>query len=457
MKGVTFDVSIPRFILAKTAGRVTDSAFFGALSGLRIRDLPDLELPGPGWVEIEVIAGGVCGSDIGNLTYESSPAMEPFGSFPAVLGHEIFGRVKSVADEVTRVEVGQRVTVNPAISCTTRGYSRSDRCPSCSWGYHFTCERAGEEARTMVAGRRLSAGTTVGYHRDLRGGWGETVIAHESQVFPVDDALSDNAAVLIEPLSIAMHAVLRTPPKEHEPVLVIGSGTIALATIWAVRAVGYEGFLLAQAKRDHEQELALKMGASDVVTPGPEARQALVDTGSLAYMPIVGPEVFAGGGFPLIYDCVGTDSSLSQSLRFASPRGRVVVIGCVGELKKLDLTFLWARELRLRGSVGYGQETWRGERRHTFEIVHDLLLETGTPVEEMVTHAFPLHQYRDALKAAANHRRSGAVKVILRPGASSPPTPAADHRPRAAAAEPPDERDSPAGVRQRPHPRSQGG
>ncbi len=84
-------------------------------------------------------------------------------------------------------------------------------------------------------------------------------------------------------------------------------------------------------------------------------------------------------------------------------------------LKKLDLTFLWARELRIRGSVGYGLETWRGERRHTFEIAHDLLVETGAPVQDMVTHVYPLAQYRDALRAAANHRRSGAVKVLLQP------------------------------------------
>jgi L-iditol 2-dehydrogenase len=407
MKGVVFDVSVPRFILAKTAGRVTDSVFYGALSGVGLRDLPNLELPSPKWLEIEVIAGGICGSDIGNLTYRSSPAMEPFGSFPAVLGHEIFGRVKSVGPEVTHVEVGQRVAVNPALSCTTRGYSNTDNCPSCSWGYHYTCARAGEEARVMVAGRRLSPGTTVGYHRDLRGGWGETVLAHESQVFAVDDALSDNTGAVIEPLSIAMHAVLQTSPKEHEPVLVIGSGAIALGVMWSLRAIGYQGTLVAQVKRAHEQ----------VVTPGPEARQALVDMGASAYMPIVGPEVFAGGGFPLIYDCVGNDSSLSQSLRFASPRGRVVVIGCVGELKKLDLTFLWAHELRVRGSVGYGQETWRGERMNTFQVVHDLLVETGAPVHEMVTHAYPLHQYSDALRAAANHRKSGAVKVLLQPGA----------------------------------------
>jgi threonine dehydrogenase-like Zn-dependent dehydrogenase len=161
--------------------------------------------------------------------------------------------------------------------------------------------------------------------------------------------------------------------------------------------------------------LARALGATEVVTPGPEARQALIETGASAYMPVVGPEVFSGGGFPLIYDCVGSPSSLAQSLSFSSPRGRVVVIGCAGELKKLDLTFLWARELRIRGSVGYGLETWRGERRHTFEIAHDLLVETGAPVQDMVTHVYPLAQYQDALRAAANHRRSGAVKVLLQP------------------------------------------
>ena len=424
MKGVTFDVSVPRFLLAKTAGRVTDSAVFGALSGVAMRELPHPRLPGPRWVEIDVLAGGICGTDISNLTYKASPAMEPFGSFPAVLGHEILGQVRAVGDEVREIEIGCRVTVDPTISCTVRGYPDRDRCPSCSLGYSATCERAGEEALVRVGGRRLSAGSFLGYHRDLPGGWGETVLAHESQVFPVADALPDNAAVLTEPLAIAMHAVLGTAPEQQEPVLVIGSGTIALATAWAVRATGHRGDLVVQAKRGHERALALEMGASEIVAPGLEARQTLIETGAAAYMPIVGPEVYAGGGFPLVYDCVGNHSSLSQALRFAAPRGRVVVLGCAGELKNLDLTFLWARELQVRGSVGYGLETWRGERRHTFEVVHACLRETGAPVGNVVTHAFPLRQYRAALRAAANHRRSGAVKVILRPGADVlPPRP----------------------------------
>jgi L-iditol 2-dehydrogenase len=415
MKGVTFKVSVPHFLLAKTAGRVMDSAFFGLLSGVKMSDLPEPELPGPDWIEIEVIAGGICGSDISNLTYSASPAMEPFSSFPAVLGHEILGRVKSVGNSVSKVSQGQRVTMDPMISCTTRGYPPEDPCPSCSEGLHCTCERAGEEGITLIGGRPLSRGLTIGYHRDLPGGWGQTVLAHESQVFPVDDMLPDNAAVLLEPLSIALHAVLRSPPRSQEPTFVIGSGTIALATIWALRATGFQGPILAQAKREHEQKLARTLGASDVVAPGPEARQALIDSGASAYMPVVGPEVYSGGGFPLIYDCVGNRSSIAQTLAFASPRGRIVVIGCVAEFKKLDLTFVWARELRIRGAVGYGQETWRGERRHTFEIAHDLLLESGVPVQDMVTHVYPLDQYRDALRVAANHHKSGAVKVVLQP------------------------------------------
>ena len=145
------------------------------------------------------------------------------------------------------------------------------------------------------------------------------------------------------------------------------------------------------------------------------ARQALIDTGAMAYMPVVGPEVYAGGGFDCVFDCVGNRSSLMQSLGFASPRGQVVVLGCAGEIRKLDLTFLWAKELRLQGYVGYGAEEWGGRRLHTFEITLQRMLADAGTLESLVTHVFPLEQYRDALRAAYDHRRSAAVKVALRP------------------------------------------
>jgi threonine dehydrogenase-like Zn-dependent dehydrogenase len=273
----------------------------------------------------------------------------------------------------------------------------------------------GDEGALQISGHPLGRGATVGYHRDLPGGWGERMVAHESQLFPVDEALDDKTAALVEPLSVGMHAVLQTRPWGEGPGRGGGSGPIALGTIWSLRAAGYEGELLAQIKRGHEASIARSLGADRVVSPGDEARQALVETGAQAYMPIVGDEVYAGGGFPLVFDCVGSGQTIKQALRYTAPRGRIVMLGCAAQIKKLDLTFVWAHELEVKGFVGYGMEAWEGDRVHTFRITHDLLKRTGAPVADMVTHVYPLGQIRQALSTAANRRRSGSVKVLLDP------------------------------------------
>lgn len=415
MRAVSFNVTIPGYLMGKSLGRLSEAFLFGRASGLRLENRGSPPLPGAGWVRVEVLKAGICGTDVGNLTFKASPAMEPFGSFPAVLGHEILGRVTEVGPAVRSVEVGQRVTVDPVVSCTLRGFPGERVCRSCLVGLPATCERQGEEGELRMGGRALARGVTIGYHRDLPGGWAEEMVAHESQIFPVSDALDDHTAALVEPLAVGMHAALGMRPWGPGPVLVVGSGPIALGTIWALRAAGYEGELMAQIKRGHEASLARKLGASAVVSPGQEARQALVETGAQGYMPLVGDEVFAGGGFPLVYDCVGSAQTIKQCLRFAAPRGRIVMLGCAAEIRKLDLTFVWARELNIKGFVCYGREEWRGGHAHTFQITHDLLVETRAPVSEMVTHVYPLGQVRDALSAAANRRRSGAIKVLLDP------------------------------------------
>ncbi|MCY3610701.1 MAG: zinc-binding dehydrogenase [Gemmatimonadetes bacterium] len=420
MRAVEFKVTIPGFILARSLGRFSDAFVYGGPSGLRLVDRPAPAIPGDDWVRIDVQLCGICGSDLGNISFKSSPAMEPFGSFPAVLGHEILGRVAEVGPGGSHLEVGQRVVVDPMLHCEARGWDKDSWCPPCIAGRHSTCEQSGDEGPLQVTSDGLAPGLTIGYHRDLPGGWGEQVIAHKRQVFPVPDDVPDRVAVLAEPFSIGVHAVLQSGGlPARGPVLVIGSGTIAFAAIWSLRTLGYAGHLVAQAKRPHEVALARALGADEVVTPGDEARQALVETGASAYMPVVGDEVYAGGGFPLVFDCVGSRSSMMQSLRYASASGRIVLLGCAGELRKLDLTFVWAKELRVQGYVGYGAEEWTGRRLHTFEVTLERMaaeLAAGdTALDGLVTHVFPLPQYRDALRAAYDHRRSGAVKVVLQP------------------------------------------
>jgi threonine dehydrogenase-like Zn-dependent dehydrogenase len=419
MCGVTFDVSVPRYLLGRTVGRVSDWSVFGPPSGLRLATVPVPRPPDDRWVELDVIAGGICGTDIGNLTYDASPVLEPFGSFPAVLGHEILARVRSVGPGVGAVAVGQRVAVDPIVSCLVRGFRPFEHCASCADGLPATCHHMGEPGRVRIGERPLAPGATVGYHRDLPGGWGERLVAHESQLYAVDDALDDRSAVLIEPLAVAVHAVVRIAPPRDAAVLVIGSGPIAMATVWALRALGHVGPVVAQAKRQHERHFMERLGAGSVIDPA-AARTAMLATGARAYKPMVGPEVFAGGGFSVVFDCVGSQQTIAQALRCAAPRGSIAVVGCAGAMRRLDLTLVWARELAVRGFVGYGRERWQGETLHTFTLTQRLLRATDIPVADMVTHSYPLDRYRTALSAARHRSESGAIKVVLTPPVRPP-------------------------------------
>jgi threonine dehydrogenase-like Zn-dependent dehydrogenase len=420
LKALRFDVTTAGFLRARTLGRLSNAALYGPLSNLRMAEVPEPGIPEPGtlaagWVGLDVIACGICGTDLGTLSFSASPALEPFGSFPAVLGHEILARVREVGPGVTRVVPGQRVSVDPFLSCEMRGHEAARACLSCQAGRHATCEQAGEEGEVLVGSGKLAPGLTLGYHRDLGGGFAPRMVAHEQQLFGVPDEVGDDLAVLTEPLSIGVHAVLNTALHPDEDVLVIGSGPIAMGVIWALRATGFQGSITAQTKRAHEAEMARALGATNVVAAGLEAREALIATGAMAYQPILGDEVFSGGGFPVIFDCVGNAGSLKQALRWTAPRGTLVMLGCAAELPRLDLTFLWARELKVCGFVGHAWEMWQGERRHSFEITHELLRHHGREVGRLVTHTFPLAEYREAFDVASNHRKSGAMKVVLTP------------------------------------------
>jgi threonine dehydrogenase-like Zn-dependent dehydrogenase len=396
-----FDLSIPKFLAARSVGRVSDWFLFGPLSALSLAKLEPRALPGPRWVRLAPLASGICGSDLSLLGFEGSPALEPFASFPAVLGHEVVGRVVEVGAEVEGFAVGDRVVMDPTLSCAARGFEPA--CASCAAGFPGTCARMGDAGR-------LARGMLVGAHKDLPGGWGPEVLCHATQLHRVPDALSDETAALCEPLSVGLHAVLQTP-LDGDAALVIGSGPIALGTIWALRAAGFEGTILSQTKRPHEAALAKRFGASECVSPT-GTRDALLATGARAYKPMIGDEVYAGGGFPLVFDCVGSAQSLAQALRYVAPRGRIVLLGCAATLRELDLSFLWAREITLQGFLCYGREK---DGTHTFDVTLRKLVETGTPVADMITHRFPIARYREALSACTNRAKSGAVKVLFVP------------------------------------------
>lgn len=410
MRGLVFDISIARYALAKALGKQIPSLYWGPLSCLSLREVPEPTLRGPAWAKVAVEAAGFCGSDLSTVLLKMSPALTPFSSFPAVLGHEIFGRIAEVGAEARAAgfKEGDRVAINPAFGCRVRGIDPP--CPACATGHPATCHRAGE------SNGGLAPGFSIGYHKDLPGGFGDTLVAHATQLHHVPDGVPDVRAVLTEPLSIGLHAVLRRPPRDDEEVLIIGGGMIAYSVLAALRLAGHKCKVTQLVLVPFQAELARALGADEVIVAAQEDafERVIALTGARRHKPIIGHEVLTGG-FAVSFDCVGTPDSLRDALGYTRSQGTVVMVGACGIVPQIDLTNIWARELDIRGTYFYAPEAGG---KHTIDMVLEMMTGDGArSVDALVTHTFPLEKYQEAIVANIDRGRSKAMKTIFKPAA----------------------------------------
>ncbi|CAN5687321.1 zinc-binding dehydrogenase [soil metagenome] len=398
-----YTFSIPNYLKVRASDRLPRTPLkSGNVPGLDLVQMRPLELPGGDWVRLKPRFTGICGSDISMLTNRSGPVLSPFVSFPLVPGHEVVAEVIEAGPDARGLVDGQRVIVNPVISCEMRGLVP---CASCQAGEPGLCTRSAEG--------ELSAGMLTGFCRDLPGGWSHEMIAHRSQVIEIPEGVSDHAAAMIEPFSVAVHAVLRNPPDPADNVLIIGSGTIGLLVLAAMRSLGHTCAITVLARHPLQVSTAERFGATNVIRGGKAGDAAVQIAGARSYQPIRGRAVYAGG-FDMVFDCVGSNRSVDDSLRVAGPRGRVVMVGCAAEMSKLDLSFVWARELSISGSYVYGKEASLEGSPHTFDVAIKLLLNNPQiDLESMVTHVFPLSEWRKAMEVSLSRGKHAALKVLF--------------------------------------------
>ncbi|MDY7229726.1 zinc-dependent alcohol dehydrogenase [Hyalangium rubrum] len=406
MKGLVFDLSIPKYVLAKGIGGMYPKVHYGPGSCLSLRKLPSPTPPGPEWVRLRPLLTGLCGSDMATVFFKASPQLEPFNSFPAVLGHEILAEVTALGPETRGVEVGQRVAVNPLLPCRLRGIHPP--CKPCAAGLENGCERTADGC--------LAAGQMLGYQKDLPGGMGTEMVAHPSQLHLVPASVSNKAGVLVEPLAVSLHAVLKAGLKDEDRVLVIGGGPVAFAALWAIRALGHRSHVTLLATEEYQLKLARLLGADEafrVQGDVAEAQEVARRTGARVYQPVIGPPALTGG-FEVTIDCIGSAASVQDSLRYTRALGRVVLVGAAGILERVDWTTVWRNELTLLGSYVYGPESFRGGRKHTFDLVLELLARReGPDPSVLVTHTFPLSRYREAIEANLARGRYQSVKTAF--------------------------------------------
>jgi len=414
LKGLVFTLSIPKYALAKAVGGRFPRIHYGRGSCVAVREVPDPQPPGPGWLSLKPRLAGLCGSDMATIFFKASPVLEPFNSFPAVLGHEVLAQVPEGGERRGQVEPGQRVVVNPLLPCRLRGVEKP--CPPCAAGRENGCEQTAEG--------HLAPGLMLGYHRDLPGGMGERMVAHQSQLYPVPDSVPDEVAVLVEPLAVSLHGVLKNLPRADDRVLIIGGGPVAFATLWALRALGNACHVTLLTTEGYQLELAKAMGANEVMRAArddlEEAKAVARLTGARVYTPVIGPPAMTGG-FEVVFDCVGSQASVQDSLRYCRSLGRVVLLGAAGALDRVDWTTVWKNELTIAGSYTYGMEVFRGKAAHTFQAVLELLAKReGPDPRPLVTHLFKLSEYGRAIEANLYRGKHRSVKAVfdLRGGAA---------------------------------------
>jgi threonine dehydrogenase-like Zn-dependent dehydrogenase len=376
MKALLFERKLARYAAASVAGRLVPGR--GAAVGpLRLADVDIPDLPAEGWVRVRPRLAGICGSDLATIDGHSSRYFEPIVSFPFVPGHEVVGDLDD----------DRRVVVVPILTCAVRGIEPA--CPQCAGGQPNRCER--------VAFGHLEPGLQTGFCESTGGGWSTLFVAHESQLVDVPAELSDEAAVLVEPLACAVHAARQIGDGGlGTDVAVIGSGTLGLLTIAALAALSPGTTIVAAAKHPHQKQLARELGAEVVCEPQELARVLRSRSGSW-----VVDDRLTGGAAEVV-DCVGSGDSLQQALDVVGPGGTVHAVGMPG-VTTLDLTGLWHREIHLRGCYAY----------HHDDFATALRLAGELDLGRLVSATYPLSRYEDAIAHAANAGRRGAVKVAF--------------------------------------------
>jgi threonine dehydrogenase-like Zn-dependent dehydrogenase len=403
VEAVQYTKSIPRYLAMRYLGKRWRGLYTSPVSCVRLVDIPEPQLPTPEWVKVKTRLSGICGSDLATLTARGSPYFSPFTSTPFVLGHEIVGEIAEIGEAVEGFSIGARVVIEPALSCEVRGISPP--CHQCQNLRFANCEN--------ITKGDISAGVQTGYCRDTGGGWSPYVLAHQSQLHLVPDDISDEIAVLLEPLACAIHGVLKAKCNETDDICVIGGGTIGLLTVAALRMLGYQNRILIFAKYRHQQQLALNLGANEVILPNNSRYAAFCElTGAVSHQPELGQQVLIGG-VDVTLDCIGSSVTIDDALRFTRASGQVILLGMPGIPKNIDWTSAWYKQLRVDGAYTYGLEMHNAEQIHTFTLGMRLLQKMGAQLRPLVSERFALRDYKRAIQTALNTGRTATVKTVF--------------------------------------------
>ncbi|MFC7449636.1 2,3-butanediol dehydrogenase [Rhodococcus daqingensis] len=339
----------------------------------RLDDLPEPEVR-PGTVKIRIACAGICGSDLS--LYETAPIPVDWPhplvgeTGPHVLGHEFSGYVTEVGDGVDDVPVGALVAVQPSLADGT--------CPACRRGQTNLCEQSG------------FLGVNGG-----GGGFAEYVVVSEHSVFVLPAGFTPELGALIEPLSVALHAVRRSGISAGETALVVGGGPIGLGLLLCLRTHGVARVIVSEVSPSR-RELAAALGA-DAIDPR--------DVDPVAYA----REVTAGQGADASFDAAGVGTAtFGPCLEGLRKGGTTVAVAMYHEAVDIDPGTLMLTEKTCTGSFAY--------TRDDFQSVIDAIADGRIDPMPLVTSRIRLGEVLEqGIDLLRGEGRDTEVKILVTP------------------------------------------
>lgn len=336
-----------------------------AYNHLEYTDFPDPE-PGPEDVMIQVKTCGICGSDIHGLDGSSGRRVPPL-----IMGHEAAGVIAAVGQSVSGWQIGDRVTFDSTIYCGT--------CHFCRRGEINLCDN------------RRVLGVSPGDYRQ-HGAFAEYVVVPQHILYRLPDGLSFERAAMVEAVSIAVHAVERTPVSLNDTAVVVGTGMIGLLVLQALRVAGC-GKVIAVDLDAARLELARQLGANLALNPKETdvLDQVLAQT--------------EGRGADIAVEVVGFTPTLQTAIQSVRKGGTVTLVGNLSPTTEFLQQSVVTRELTLYGSCGSCGE---------YPACLDLIVRGDIHVDSMISAVAPLSEGASWFTRLYDGE-AGLMKVILTP------------------------------------------
>jgi len=332
---------------------------------ITIREVLKPEISSDTDVLLKIITVGVCGSDI--HYFLNGRIGDQIIDYPFTPGHECAAVVEKTGPKVTQLKLGDRVAVDPAVSC--------GRCDQCLRGRPHTC-------------RKLRF---LGCPSQLEGCLSEYIVIPEQNCFPFDKSMTFTQGVLVEPLSIGIYAVNHLKDIKADTIGILGSGPIGLSVLLAAQKIDIPAIYITD-KIQSRIEAALKAGAKWGGNPDESD--------------ILGTLQNQTSGLDVVFECCGDQAALDQAVEFLKPGGKLLILG-IPEIDRIsfNISKLRRKEISIQNIRRQNQ---------CFQTAIDMIKNGSVEVDFMATHTFPLTEAQNAFELASSYE-DGVIKAIISP------------------------------------------